>query len=458
MEMPRQRSEIRHTGTWTRDPVGGAMHFEYPCGVCGAKDAPYGSNVRLREAIAKKDPTLAGTERPWMKFYPRDWRGDQALRVVSLAARGVWMECLCIMHEAKPYGHLLINGKPIGDDALARMVGAPADQVSAYMAELREAGVLSVTRNGVVFSRRMIKDDAAARKGAKAVAKRWEQASANKGKPKSPNREPIQEPITHIPEAREQKKEETDKSVSSPQAAFALSEPPSGKPRSTGQPGSRFPEFWAAYPKRSGNNSRKDAAARFDRIVKSGADPGMIIDGARRYAIWCDATGKTRTEFIQQAPTWLNANGWENDYAVTPAEAKQSEIQDLLHRSLQLRSAQQEDGKLLMLRAELSTETRTQIDGAVNLLARTLSMRQTISGIDKAYERLSLKISRALTATQVEAERAMWREDLSNVGEIGVIPDEAMYHAARSWSATQKWFPDSAEFIAFCRSYMRPFQ
>ena len=39
---------------------------------------------------------------PWIKFYPRDWRGDQALRVVSLAARGLWIEMLSIMHEGQP--------------------------------------------------------------------------------------------------------------------------------------------------------------------------------------------------------------------------------------------------------------------------------------------------------------------------------------------------------------------
>ena len=42
---------------------------------------------------------------PWLKFYPRDWRGDQALRLVSLHARGLWIELLCVMHEATPYGH-----------------------------------------------------------------------------------------------------------------------------------------------------------------------------------------------------------------------------------------------------------------------------------------------------------------------------------------------------------------
>lgn len=95
---------------------------------------------------------------PWMKFYPRDWRGDQSLRAVSIAARGLWMECLCIMHEAKPYGHLLLNGEPVEVDALARMTGASVDEVSALMAELRKAGVFSVTGKGIIFSRRMVRD------------------------------------------------------------------------------------------------------------------------------------------------------------------------------------------------------------------------------------------------------------------------------------------------------------
>lgn len=96
---------------------------------------------------------------PWIKFYPRDWRGDQALRAVSIAARGLWMECLCIMHEAKPYGHLMLNGKPVEGDTLSRMTGVPVDEVSALLAELRQAGVLSVTSKGVVFSRRMVRDN-----------------------------------------------------------------------------------------------------------------------------------------------------------------------------------------------------------------------------------------------------------------------------------------------------------
>jgi hypothetical protein len=139
---------------------------------------------------------------PWMKFYPRDWRGDQALRAVSLAARGLWIECLCIMHEAKPYGHLVLNGNPVDDDTLARMTGVPVDEVSALMAELRQAGVLSMTGKGVVFSRRMTKDHARAQKGRKAASKRWSQASDGVQQSEAPNGSANGSPITQIPESR----------------------------------------------------------------------------------------------------------------------------------------------------------------------------------------------------------------------------------------------------------------
>lgn len=112
---------------------------------------------------------------PWFKFHPASWRGDQALRAVSVAARGLWIECLCIMHEAKPYGHLVLNGTAIGDDTLARMTGVPVDEVSALLAELRQAGVLSVTSDGVVVSRRMLKDQERAQVGRKHAKRRWSQ-------------------------------------------------------------------------------------------------------------------------------------------------------------------------------------------------------------------------------------------------------------------------------------------
>lgn len=116
---------------------------------------------------------------PWFKFAPAAWRGDQALRAVSLAARGLWIECLCIMHEAKPYGHLLLNGTAISDGTLASMSGVSVDEVRALMAELRQAGVLGVTAKGVVYSRRMTRDFDKAQKGRRAAKRRWSQPTDN---------------------------------------------------------------------------------------------------------------------------------------------------------------------------------------------------------------------------------------------------------------------------------------
>jgi hypothetical protein len=133
------------------------------------------------------------TANPWLKFYPRDWRGDQALRLVSLAARGLWIEMLCVMHEAAPYGHLLVGGSAVDEAALARVVGAPVEEVQALLVELRAAGVLRTTRSGVVFSKRMTADHKRSVAGRKAKEEALAVAAA---------RAPSRRPPTQKPEAR----------------------------------------------------------------------------------------------------------------------------------------------------------------------------------------------------------------------------------------------------------------
>lgn len=103
---------------------------------------------------------------PWVKFYTADWRSDPALRMCSLAARGLWIEMICIMHEATPYGHLLVNGHSPTETQLGVLVGASTEQIAAMLGELETAGVFSKTRAGVIYSRklsRMAKKAATAR-------------------------------------------------------------------------------------------------------------------------------------------------------------------------------------------------------------------------------------------------------------------------------------------------------
>ena len=104
---------------------------------------------------------------PWLKFYPTAWRADPGLRMCSAAARGLWIELLCLMHEADPRGHLIVRGNVPTDAQLAVLAGLPVDQLSDLIAELENAGVFSRTRTGVIYSRRMTRDERAAQEGRK---------------------------------------------------------------------------------------------------------------------------------------------------------------------------------------------------------------------------------------------------------------------------------------------------
>jgi hypothetical protein len=104
------------------------------------------------------------TKNPWMKFYPADWRANSELRMCGAAARGVWMEMLCIMHEAEPRGSLLIQGRQVTAKQLSSLSGLPLDEVEKALAELAENHVFGMKKNGVLFSRRMEKEEEKARK------------------------------------------------------------------------------------------------------------------------------------------------------------------------------------------------------------------------------------------------------------------------------------------------------
>lgn len=96
---------------------------------------------------------------PALQFYTGDWMKDPNLRGVSLAAKGLWIEMLCLMHESDRRGYLQSNGKPIAQDRLARMTGSSSEEVSQCLEELENSGVFSRTKNGVIYSRRMKRDE-----------------------------------------------------------------------------------------------------------------------------------------------------------------------------------------------------------------------------------------------------------------------------------------------------------
>jgi hypothetical protein len=122
------------------------------------------------------------TAERWMKFYPTDWLGDAALRTCSAAARGLWIDMLCLMDGASPRGHLKLGRKKLDMPALSGLVGIPQRRLETLIEELRKAGVFSLTNRGIIYSRKMIREEKWRKNGAKAAKNRWSQTTENAGK------------------------------------------------------------------------------------------------------------------------------------------------------------------------------------------------------------------------------------------------------------------------------------
>ena len=66
-----------------------------------------------------------------------------------------------------------------------------------------------------------------------------------------------------------------------------------------------FDQFKKAYPPRSGTQPWARAAKAANARVKEGWAFHDLLEGASRYGAYCKATGKTGTEFVMQACTFL---------------------------------------------------------------------------------------------------------------------------------------------------------
>lgn len=94
---------------------------------------------------------------PAIQFYPGDWLRDP-VSGCSLAAQGLWLRMMFLGHDSDRYGYLGLDGAPIPPGSIARRCGCTLEQYTSLLAELDEAGVPSRTPEGVIFSRRMVRD------------------------------------------------------------------------------------------------------------------------------------------------------------------------------------------------------------------------------------------------------------------------------------------------------------
>lgn len=96
-----------------------------------------------------------------------------------------------------------------------------------------------------------------------------------------------------------------DESVTTSEAlALALSEAGNTTTAAPRPGDEEFKAFKALYPERNGSQPWQRARRAIDARLREGATWEQILDGTRRYAAWCKATGKLGTETVKQAATF----------------------------------------------------------------------------------------------------------------------------------------------------------
>lgn len=103
---------------------------------------------------------------PAYQWYPGDFRRDTALQACSFDSRAIWREMLDAMHDGEPYGFFTAGGVPIEAEEFGRMCGVSAARVRKAWSELEARNVFSRNEEGVIYSRRMARDEEVRRKRA----------------------------------------------------------------------------------------------------------------------------------------------------------------------------------------------------------------------------------------------------------------------------------------------------
>jgi hypothetical protein len=92
---------------------------------------------------------------PFLQFYPADYMVDT--RILTLAARGAWVDILCVLHGSSTRG--IATFPALG---WARIMGASVAEFEAVISEIEAMGVGNVIRDGngniTVTCRRMTKE------------------------------------------------------------------------------------------------------------------------------------------------------------------------------------------------------------------------------------------------------------------------------------------------------------
>ena len=208
---------------------------------------------------------------PALQFYTGDWRKDPCVQALDHEHKGVWIDLLCIMNETSERGRLVLpNGTPMPDDAIARNLGLDEAKWKQTRSKLLALGVASEDEDGVLYNRRIVRDDAIRQVRAEA-GRKGGQAS----KPK---------------QTRSKSKAKPGSSVSSSSSASAIS----------------FDEVWSVCRR----GSRKKALDQYRAVVPSKVSHDRLLLAWRAHV-----RSASSPEYVAHLFRWIRDERWDEEHA-----------------------------------------------------------------------------------------------------------------------------------------------
>ncbi len=237
------------------------------------------------------DSTKADAKRGFT-FWIADWQKDRALHSCSPEARYAWFEILLMCFESPQRGFLLNpNWNPYTIPQLARLIGYSTQRMKRYLQELGVAGVYSTTSEGVIYNRKMAREN--------------KQLNANRRNAKLGGRKPKGEP-----------NQEPKAIPSTPKPPLSVSGSDSGS-NSTIKPigSSEYPDWfencWSARPFRhpSGSDPKRPAHEAACARIKEGleTEESLLVITEN----WCKAAtrdGIAGTKSVMQLKRFYGPN------------------------------------------------------------------------------------------------------------------------------------------------------
>jgi hypothetical protein len=227
---------------------------------------------------------------PWLQFYPADWLSD-AVSGCSPAAKGIWIDMLCVMHASQRYGYLEAEGKPIPDEFMFRRCGcASVEQYRNLLAELFYAGVPSRTPEGVIYSRRMVRDEKERSSTAARVRRFREKRSCNAD---------VTPQKSEIRSQRSEVREKQNPTAKPAPLSVSTHDPLERETKEAG-----FSVFWEKWPV---HQARQTAFRAWLKIPIS--EYAAIMQGLEKWSV----SDQWIRGVIPHASTWLNQKRWQDE-------------------------------------------------------------------------------------------------------------------------------------------------